>query len=207
MKGAPFTDHPFVVAIPAARATWDAERTRLAGASDPAAWRAAAKSWEDLGWPHRAGYAWWRHAEAQLAAGQPPAMAAAALRSAATAADGHQPLLAQVRTLADRARIKLQPPVATHRKAPPHAGMPTPYGLTGRELAVLRLVAAGRSNAPDRHRTVHQPRDRRRPCHQHLAQARRVQPGAGRRLGRTRRASGQPAALNPSQGESKPPPT
>jgi len=49
MAGAPFTDHPFVAAIPAARATWDAERTRLAGASDPAAWRAAAKTWEDLG--------------------------------------------------------------------------------------------------------------------------------------------------------------
>jgi hypothetical protein len=66
MAGAPFTDHPFVAAIPADRATWDAERTRLADASDPAAWRAAAKTWEDLGWPHRAGYAWWRHVEAQL---------------------------------------------------------------------------------------------------------------------------------------------
>src|SRR5262249_15010832 len=56
MASAPFTDHPFVAAIPAARATWDAERTQVARASDPAAWRAAAKSWEDLGWPHRAGY-------------------------------------------------------------------------------------------------------------------------------------------------------
>jgi DNA-binding CsgD family transcriptional regulator len=147
MAGAPFTDHPFVAAIPAERATWDAERTRLAGASDPAAWRAAAKSWEDLGWPHRAGYAWWRRAEAQLAAGQPAAAAAAALRAAAAAADGHAPLLAQVRTLADRARITLQSPAASHRKAPPQAGMPAPYGLTGRELAVLRLVAAGHSNA------------------------------------------------------------
>ena len=42
MAGAPFTDHPFVAAIPAERATWDAERTRLAGASDPGAWSAAA---------------------------------------------------------------------------------------------------------------------------------------------------------------------
>ena len=32
MAGAPFTDHPFVATIPAERATWDAERTRLAGA-------------------------------------------------------------------------------------------------------------------------------------------------------------------------------
>ena len=57
MAGAPFTDHPFVATIPAERATWDAERTRLAGASDPAAWSAAVKTWEGLGCPHRAGYA------------------------------------------------------------------------------------------------------------------------------------------------------
>ena len=95
--------------IPAERATWDAERTRLAGASDPGAWDGAAKAWQDLGCPHRAGYAWWRQAQAQLDAGQPAAAAAAALRAAAAAADGHAPLLAQIRTLAERARIPLQP--------------------------------------------------------------------------------------------------
>jgi hypothetical protein len=89
MGGAPFTDHPYVASIPAERATWYAERTRLAGPSDPAAWRAAAKTWNDLGCPHRAGYAWWRHAEARLLAGQPPSAAAVSLRSAAAAADGH----------------------------------------------------------------------------------------------------------------------
>jgi len=140
MNGAPFTDHPFEAAIPASRATWDAERTRLAGASDPAAWRAAAKTWDDLGWPHRAGYAWWRHAEAQLTAGQPAAAAAPALRAAAAAADGHAPLLAQVRLLAERARIRLDAPAAT-------TGTSAPYGLTERELAVLRLLAAGCTNA------------------------------------------------------------
>jgi DNA-binding NarL/FixJ family response regulator len=139
MAGAPFVDHPFVAAVPASRATWDAERTRLAGASDPAAWRAAAQTWADLGCPHRAGYAWWRQAEAQLTAGQPATVAAPSLRAAAAAADGHQPLLAQVRTLAGRARISLD--------APATAGPAVPYGLTGRELAVLRLLAAGRSNA------------------------------------------------------------
>ena len=147
MAGAPFTDHPFVATIPAERATWEAEQARLAGPSDPAMWGGAAKAWQDLGCPHRAGYAWWRQAQAQLDAGQPPAAAAAALRAAAAAADGHQPLLAQVRTLADRARIPLQPPAATGRKASAQAATPAPYGLTGRELAVLRLVAAGRSNA------------------------------------------------------------
>jgi hypothetical protein len=55
-----FTDHPFVATIPAERATWDAERSRAAGASDPNAWSAAAEQWEALGYRHRAGYARWR---------------------------------------------------------------------------------------------------------------------------------------------------
>jgi DNA-binding CsgD family transcriptional regulator len=144
MDGVPFTDHPFMATIPAERATWDAERTRLAGESDPAAWGAAAKTWDGLGCPHRAGYAWWRQAQAQLDAGQPATVAAAALQAAAAAAGGHAPLLAQVRALGQRARIPLQAQPAAHehsRKAP------APYGLTQRELAVLCLLGAGRTNA------------------------------------------------------------
>ena len=148
MGGAPFTDHPFVATIPAERATWEAERTRLAGASDPASWAAAANTWDGLGCPHRAGYAWWRQAQAQLDAGQAAAAAAAALRAAAGAADGHEPLLAQVRALAQRARILLHAPAAAPAAGTPApAGTGTRYGLTGRELAVLRLLAAGRTNA------------------------------------------------------------
>jgi ATP/maltotriose-dependent transcriptional regulator MalT len=147
MGGVPFADRPLMATIPADRATWDAERTRLAGASDSAAWSAAAKTWEDLGCPHRAGYAWWRCAEAQLAAGQPTPAAAAALQTAALAARGHAPLLAQIRALALRARITLPAvPVASPETLRP-AEAPAPYGLTGRELAVLRLLAAGRTNA------------------------------------------------------------
>ena len=143
MGGAPFTDHPYVAAIPAERATWDAERTRLAGPSDPEAWAAAATAWQDLSCPHRAAYACWRQAQAQLDAGRPTAAAAAALHAAAGAAVGHAPLLAAIRALADRARIPLQPPAAKPAPAP----APAPYGLTGRELAVLRLLAAGHTNA------------------------------------------------------------
>jgi DNA-binding CsgD family transcriptional regulator len=102
--GAPFTRHPFLATIPAERATWDAERTRLAGPSDPDAWSAAA-------------------------------------------AEGHAPLLAQIRLLAERARIPLHPPAAAVTEAPPPAQARALYGLTGRELAVLRLLAAGRTNA------------------------------------------------------------
>jgi DNA-binding CsgD family transcriptional regulator len=147
MDGAPFTDHPYVASIPAERATWDAERTRLAGASDPDVWSAAGKAWADLGCPHRAGYAWWRQAQAHLDAGHPAATATAALRAAAAAADGHAPLLAQVRLLADRARIPLDQPAATADQAPPPTRARVPYELTSRELAVLRLLAAGRTNA------------------------------------------------------------
>ena len=143
MGGAPFTDHPFVATIPAVRATWDAERSRLAGPSDPGAWDGAARAWQRVGRPHRAGYAWWRQAQAHLDAGQ-PAPATAALRAAVAVAEGHAPLLAQIRALAERARIPL--PDAAPSGSPP-AEVPAPYGLTGRELAVLRLVAAGRTNA------------------------------------------------------------
>jgi DNA-binding CsgD family transcriptional regulator len=145
MGRVPFTDTPWVARIPADRATWEAEQTRLAGASDPAAWHTAAKTWETLGCPHRAGYGWWRHAQAQLDAGQPVTAAAAALRAAATASDGHVPLLAQVRALAARARIPLEAP-APAAAVSMSAEVSAPYGLTERELAVLRLLAAGRTN-------------------------------------------------------------
>jgi DNA-binding CsgD family transcriptional regulator/tetratricopeptide (TPR) repeat protein len=147
MACVPLAEHPFVATSPAERATWDAERARLAGHSDPDAWGGVAKAWQDLGCPHRAGYAWWRQAQALLDAGKPAAAAAGALRAAAAAADGHAPLLSQVRTLAGRARITIRPRAATAAGAGAPAEVGAPYGLTGRELAVLRLLAAGRTNA------------------------------------------------------------
>ena len=47
MSGTPFIDHPFVATIPAERASWEAERTRLGGASDPQIWGGAAKGWQE----------------------------------------------------------------------------------------------------------------------------------------------------------------
>ena len=116
------------------------------GQATPAAWQAAAQAWQDLGWPHGAAYACWQRAEALLSAGQ-PRPAAAALQAAATAADGHAPLLAQIRTLAQRARIPLPTPPDTPAEQPHRPVAPAPYRLTERELAVLRLLADGYANA------------------------------------------------------------
>jgi DNA-binding CsgD family transcriptional regulator/tetratricopeptide (TPR) repeat protein len=142
MGGNPFVDHPYVATIPAARATWHAERSRLFGVGDPVAWQAAADAWAALGVPHRAGYAGWRQAEARLLAGEPPAAVTDTLRSAAVAADEHVPLLAAIHALADRARI----PLDTAASAAQPSEETVPYGLTEREVLVLRLLVAGRSN-------------------------------------------------------------
>ena len=143
----PFADHPFVAAVPAERATWDGERARLAGSSDPVAWSAAVKAWADLRWPHRAGYAGWRHAEALLDEGR-TREASAALRAAAEAAEGHAPLLAEIRKLARRARIPLGTVCGPAQdEVPASPRLAGRYGLTDRELVVLRLLAAGLTNA------------------------------------------------------------
>jgi ATP/maltotriose-dependent transcriptional regulator MalT len=139
----PFTDHPYVATIPAARASWNAERSRLTGTNDPAVWQAAADAWTALGCPHRAAYAGWRHAEVRLLAGEPPAAVASTLRDAVAAADGHVPLQTAIHALAHRARVPLDTPASAPTGPPADT---VPYGLTDRELLVLRLLAAGRSN-------------------------------------------------------------
>jgi DNA-binding NarL/FixJ family response regulator len=145
MARTPFADHPFVVTIPAVQATWDAERTRLAGPSDPAARAGAAKAGQDLGCPHRAGYALWQQAQAQLAAGQPATTAAAVPRQPPTATRRCWPRSARWRSGPNPA------PDLGGRGPPANAatgGRGTAAVRADRpELAVLRLVAAGRSNA------------------------------------------------------------
>jgi DNA-binding CsgD family transcriptional regulator/tetratricopeptide (TPR) repeat protein len=126
-----------------------AERTRQAGPADPAGWAAAAAAWERLGQPYRAAYAGYRQAEALLAAGDRDTAAQVLGRAAAiTGRLGARPLDSEIRALARRARLDLAPP-ADAAAAAPAAGAPTPVeqlGLTPREVEVLALVAAGRSN-------------------------------------------------------------
>jgi DNA-binding CsgD family transcriptional regulator len=139
----PFTDHPFVASIPAERATWNAEQGRATGASDPAAWGVAAERWEALGYRHRAGYARWRQAEALLATPGGRGAAATVLSTAAGLAVEHLPLMTAIQDLARRARIDLDATPQVRPDEPPTARA---FGLTDRELDVLRLLGQGKTN-------------------------------------------------------------
>jgi DNA-binding CsgD family transcriptional regulator len=143
--GTPFTEHPFVATIPAARATWQTERSRAAGASDPEAWSVAAERWEALDYRHRAGYARWRQAEALLAMPHGGRGAAATVLSTAAAlAVEHVPLMRAILDLARRARIDLGAAAPQVQLGEPSAARA--FGLTDRELDVLRLLGQGKTN-------------------------------------------------------------
>jgi len=123
-----------------------AERTRRDGQPDPAAWAAAVAAWERLGQPYRAAYAGFRQAEALLATGDRDTATMVLGRAAeVTGCLGARPLDAEVKALGRRARLDLAPP--TGAAAPAAApGPAAQLGLTRREVEVLALVAAGRSN-------------------------------------------------------------
>jgi DNA-binding CsgD family transcriptional regulator/tetratricopeptide (TPR) repeat protein len=124
-------------------ATFTAESSRADGGKDRAGWEAAATAWEGLGQPYPQAYALLRAAGAAAAAGDRDG-AESRLRPAARLADrlAAAPLQQQISQLARRARIGLASPADGHGLS----GPAVPFGLTPRELEVLRLVAAGRSN-------------------------------------------------------------
>jgi DNA-binding CsgD family transcriptional regulator len=124
-------------------ATFAAEASRADGRHDLARWEAAATAWATLAQPHQEAYALLRAASAASADGDRGG-AAIRLRRAADLAGrlGARPLLQQISTLARRARIDLAA-LPGQRVQPTEAA---PFGLTERELEVLRLVAAGRGN-------------------------------------------------------------
>jgi DNA-binding CsgD family transcriptional regulator len=140
---------PFAGPVPktatAAGELWTAEQSRLLRRSDPDAWSHAAVAWHLLRRPHRRAYALYRQAEAMLADHTMHAAAEPVLRSAAVAGSGHEPLMREIRQLARRARISLTDADAPKPQAGP-IGL-AKFGLTERELAVLRLLAQGHTNA------------------------------------------------------------
>jgi DNA-binding CsgD family transcriptional regulator len=137
------------------RATFASELLVAQGKPDLAAWDATCAAWRHLGQPYQRALALVQAAETAMAAGD-RAGATERLQEAAAIADhlaegGAIPLRRQIDLLAQRARIPL---TATRTEATADPREPADpaqrwrerLGLSPRELEVLRLVAAGRSN-------------------------------------------------------------
>ena len=132
-----------------------AETGRLDAVPNPAAWSGAATAWDAVPDPAEAAYVRYREAEALLRQAGVRADVADTMRAAHDTAVrlAAAPLAASIEALARRARVQLQEPAATDSSAPSAvaarargARPASPAGLSAREIEVLRLVAAGRSN-------------------------------------------------------------
>jgi DNA-binding CsgD family transcriptional regulator len=128
----------------ASRLTFAACDAQLAGAAFAdvlAAWDAAAAAWAAIGEPYPRAQALTHAAEAALAGGDRDGAGDRMRQAAALAGSlGASPLALEIEVLARRGRITLDAAAA----GGPGAG--STGGLTAREVEVLRLVAAGRSN-------------------------------------------------------------
>jgi DNA-binding CsgD family transcriptional regulator/tetratricopeptide (TPR) repeat protein len=138
-----------IPAMTAVRLQCRAEHARLHGRPDPAAWAAAARRWEALGQPYPTACARWREAEALLASRAPKAQAEETLRAAHVFAVrlGAAPLRHELQLLAQRGRVRLEPPAQPAPVAEAEVpSMARSLGLTRRETEVLVLLAEGRTN-------------------------------------------------------------
>jgi DNA-binding NarL/FixJ family response regulator len=119
-----------------------AEALRAAGTAAAPDWAAVAGAWLELGLPLEAAYAHLREAECLLLAGErEPAESAVAAGLRLTRDAGARWLEGELESLARRGRLAL-PDGARPAWAEPVELL----GLTERELAVLQLVALGKTN-------------------------------------------------------------
>jgi DNA-binding CsgD family transcriptional regulator/tetratricopeptide (TPR) repeat protein len=117
------------------------EHRRALTVGDSVRWDALAERWQALERPYDSAYARLREAEARLADGHERDQIAQALGVARALAEtiGAGPLVDQIDQVARRARVRVS-------DAAPSAASQERSGLTVRELEVLDLVAAGRTN-------------------------------------------------------------
>jgi DNA-binding NarL/FixJ family response regulator len=125
----------------------EAEWSRIRGLSDPALWAAAAGACEAALQLHLRPYARYRQAEALLAEKADRTEVAAVLREAhaSVVAMGARPLQRDIEALAERARLRLDLSAQAAGDVG-HGTAAERMGLTPRELEVLSLVTAGRTN-------------------------------------------------------------
>ncbi|HWE14206.1 MAG TPA: AAA family ATPase [Solirubrobacteraceae bacterium] len=124
-----------------------AELARARGRPAHREWAKAVSGWEAIERPYPAAIARWREAESLAGAGDRAAAAAAAAGALATARMlGSRWLAAEVRALAERARLGLSAPDGAPANGSPEPETPDPFGLTPRERQVLALLAEGATN-------------------------------------------------------------
>jgi DNA-binding CsgD family transcriptional regulator/tetratricopeptide (TPR) repeat protein len=121
----------------------EAEGARLEGSADPDAWSVAAEALAGIGLRYPTAYARWRQGEAILALRHGKAAARASLREAADTARelDAKPLLAAIAHVAERAGLDISASSAGEERQAARG-----YGLTRREMEVLRLLVDGRTN-------------------------------------------------------------
>ncbi|MEU4821298.1 AAA family ATPase [Actinomadura sp. NPDC023710] len=114
----------------------------LTDGGELAAWDAAAAAWRDLGNSHETAVVLTEAAAAALASNNRPGARSRLREARAIAADlGAAPLRARIDDLAARGRLTDDVASPGRSGTPGHS-----FGLTPRELGVLRLLAGGRTN-------------------------------------------------------------
>jgi DNA-binding CsgD family transcriptional regulator/tetratricopeptide (TPR) repeat protein len=128
--------------------TVEAEHAAICGEDTAQMWADLSKTWEGVGQPFRQADAQCREADALLRERGDRDRAVEPVTAALKVAErlGAAPLAADIRRLAQRARLDLTSTPGRPPNLPPSPAA-TPFGLTDRELAVLKLLGQGKTNS------------------------------------------------------------